>query len=308
MKKIFIIMLSLMLVFPAFVKAQDIQVKRFERNYTSLIARMNQANDNAGEACAVLRCYVRGNEYSIEPNLGIVKKEILDGEIRLWVPQGTKRITVRHKGLKPLIGYEIPIRVESKIDYDVDIEEVKWSVPNVQLNQKEHNVYIGAGYNIMSMSGLSAAIGFNKNRHQIELGAVYGFNKTDDLYFYDSSGNTTAGYQYSAIRADLKYGYEIPLSKEISLIPMGGLAYHTYMGKDIANLNNSDYKNASSLSFLAAVRLTVSLGSNFKLGITPEYDTAIYKDKTCKFVSSYDDNMKSWHSGFNLNLGLMVFF
>ena len=118
---------------------------------------------------------------------------------------------MRYKGLKPLVGYEIPVRIESKTDYDVDIETM--TVVN-----KEHNVYIGVGYNILSMSGLSATVGFNKNHHQIELGAVYGFNKTDDLYFYDSKGNTTAGYQYSAIRADLKYGYETHELCSLSLL------------------------------------------------------------------------------------------
>ena len=308
MKKIFIIMLSLMLVFPAFVKAQDIQVKRFEQNYTSLIARMNQANDNAGEACAVLRCYVRGNEFSIEPNLGIVKKEILDGEIRLWVPQGTKRITVRHKGLKPLVGYEIPIRVESKTDYDVDVEEVKWSVPGAQLNQKEHNVYIGGGYNIISVSGPSLAIGVTKNQHNVELGAVYGLNKTDELYFYNQSGSVIAGYNYSAVRAYLKYGNEIPLSDYFTITPQAGLAYHAYLGKSIINSNSTSYQNANSLSVLVGLKLTVPVSETFKICLIPEYNAAFYKDNNCKIISSNDDTIKNWHTGLNLNVGIMIYF
>lgn len=303
MKKIFgLLLLVIVMAFPLQVEAQDIMVKRFEINHTSLISRMNQVRDNAGEVCAVFRCYVRGSDYSIEPNMGVVKREKLAGEIRLWVPKGTKRITVRHKGLKPLIGYEIPIRVESKTDYDIDIE-------TAIVEPKEHNVFVGAGYNIMSISGPSLTVGANLKHHIIELGAVYGLNKTDDLYFYDTSGNIKAGFNYNAIRAQLKYGYEIPVSDFFSLTPQVGMAYNAYIGSEVANGNNGNiYENANSLSVLGALKITVSITDNFKLCLTPEYDVAVYKDESCKVISNYDTTMKNWHTGFNLNVGLMVYF
>ena len=105
------------------VEAQDIQIRKIERNYRSLISSMHPEYDNNGTACALLRCYVRGDDTAIEPNLGVLKSEILSGEIRLWVPVGTKRITVRMNGKMPLIGYNIPIDIESKVDYDVYIVE-----------------------------------------------------------------------------------------------------------------------------------------------------------------------------------------
>lgn len=281
------------------VKAQDIKVSKFEINYTSLIARMHPQYDNSGAACAVLRCFVRGKGYTIEPNLGVVKDSLVEGEIILWVPQGTKRITVRHTGSSPLVGYEIPLRIETKTDYNVFIDSVK---------PKAHNVYVGAGYNVVSISGPSAAIGFNFGGHNIELGAVYGLNKTDDMYYYNQSGNAIAGYNFNAIRAYLKYGYEIPLSDYLSLTPQAGLAYHAYSGKSVINSNDADYKSASSMSLLAGLRFAVSITDNYKFCLTPEYDVAVYKGDNCKLVSSIDDTMKSWHTGFNLNVGIMVYF
>ena len=73
MKKI---MLALLLMVAAnAVKAQDIEVSKFERNYTSLIASMNPVYDNTGEACAVIRFFVRGDGFIIEPNMGMMKQE-----------------------------------------------------------------------------------------------------------------------------------------------------------------------------------------------------------------------------------------
>lgn len=301
----------MILAFPLGALAQeDIQIRRFEKNYTSLISRMNPVFDNAGDACAVLRCYVRGKDFSIEPNLGVVKKEKLEGEIRLWIPKGTKRITIRHKGLKPLIGYDIPINIESKTDYDVDIDIISNHVGvGVSVNKsREHNVYIGAGYNIVSVSGPSVAIGVTKNQHNVELGAVYGLNKTNDLYFYNQSGSVTAGYNYHAIRAYLKYGYEFSLSDYFTITPQVGLAYHAYSGKSIISSNSSSYQNANSISFLVGLRLTIPVSETFKISLTPEYNAAIYKDNSCKIISTNDDTMKNWHTGLNLNAGIIIYF
>ena len=296
------------------LNAQDILVTRFERNYTSMISRMHPAYDNAGEGCAVLRCYVRGKGYTIEPNLGVLKSEKLEGEIRLWVPQGTKRLTIRHTGSRPLVGYEIPVRIETKTDYDVDIDintnigSNHVSTEAVVAKTKVHNVYVGAGYNIMSISGPSVALGLTVKQHNIELGAVYGLNKTDDLYYYNQSGSITAGYNYNAVRAYLKYGYEIPLSDYISIVPQAGLAYHGYSGKSVVSSTSSNYNNANSMSLLAGLKFIASVSETFKICVSPEYNAAIYKDDNCKVISSNDDTMKNWHTGFNLNVGIMVYF
>lgn len=289
--------------FPMWIKAQEIKVTRFEQSRNSMIARMNPAFTLSGENCAVLRVYVKGNDYSIEPNLLSVKDSTLSGEIRLWVPPGTSRLTVRRSGLKPLLGYQIPMRVEAKTDYDVDIEVVD-SPPS-----SDNHVYIGAGYNIMTLAGPSILVGANLKHHQIELGAVYGLNKSDDLFFYDTNDNLKAGYNYNAIRAGLTYGYEIAVSDFFFITPMAGVSYLAYLGSEASSsTKGTDYKNANSLSAGGGVRLSVAFGKQFRLCITPEYYAAVYKDKNCKLLSSHDDNIKNWNTGFNLNVGLLVYF
>ena len=303
MKRKLIILLAMTLGLPMCMKAQDIKVTRFEQNRSSMVARMNPAFTLSGENCAVLRIYVKGDDYSIEPNLRSVKDTTLAGEIRLWVPPGTSRLTVRRSGLKPLLGYQIPIRVETKTDYDVDIEVVESPAPS------DNHVYIGAGYNIMTLSGPYIAIGANLKHHQIELGATYGLKKSDDLYFYDANDNLKAGYNYNAIRAGLTYGYEVPVSDFFFITPMAGVSYLAYLGSEASSsTKGTDYKNANALSAGGGVRFSLAFGKQFRLSITPEYQSAVYKDKNCKLFTSYDDTMKSWHTGFNLNVGLMVYF
>ena len=306
MKKKTTLLILLLLALADQMMAQDIQITRFERNITSLIGSVRPVYDNTGEACAVIRFFVRDAEFVIEPNLGVMKSETLPGEIRLYVPKGTKRITVRHQGMMPLTGYEIPVQIEPKVTYDAELSITDEAMNRNKAN-KGHNVYVGAGYNIMSISGPAVALGFDISHHNIELGAVFGLNKTDDMYFYDSNSNVTAAYNYKATRIQLRYGYDLKATDFFSIMPQIGGAYNLYSGSEVVK-GKSDYQNANSMSLLAAVRVVASFNDNFKLHITPEYDFGVYKDNSCKILSDYDSTFKSWTEGFNLNIGLIYFF
>lgn len=306
MRKILLLsVLALISITPS--RAQDIQVTKFERNVTSLIASMDPVYDISGEACAVIRFYVREDGFEIEPNLGVLKREDRTGEIRMWVPMGTKRLTIRHAGSMPLTGYEIPVVLEPKVTYDATVELVE-KAQTFSLGSDVH-FFIGAGYNVMSISGPSLAIGLDISHHIIELDGVLGLNKTDDWYFYNNSGNAIAAYNYKAIRLALRYGYDFKASDAFSIIPQIGVAYNSMSGEAVGTIvQNGTYKSASSISALAAVRLAVALGENFRLHVTPEYDLGLSKDNVCKLVSDNDSKSKSWTDGFNLNIGLMVYF
>lgn len=342
-----LLLIAIVFVMPLESLAQmnNIQITKFEMS-NSLIASMNSVFDNNGDACAVIRFWYSGSGYIIEPNLGILKIETLPGETRLWVPKGTTRITVRHKEDRPLRGYNIPIKIESKRDYDAEItltgetskdpenyktdysaeitftddtsddsedsktdDDAKSTISDDTTIESKNHVYIGAGYNIMSLSGLSLIVGTIFHHHQIELGYVNGMNTSDDLYFYDANDNLKAGYNYNAIRVSLTYGYEISVSNFFFITPMAGVSYLTYIGNEISNSkNNKDYQYANSLSATGGVRFSVGLGKHCRLYLTPEYQAAVYKNKNCKLISSYDENMKNWNDGFNLNVGFCVIF
>lgn len=301
MKKLIILLLLQAMVNN--IAAQDIRVVKFERNYTSLIASMNPVYDNTGEACALLRFFVRNSDFTIEPNLGIVRRDQLPGEIRLWVPKGTKRLTVRHEGMLPLNGYEVPIAIESKVTYDVELRLVERKDPS----SKEHGVYVGAGYNITAVSGPSVAFGVSFHQHNVEIGATFGLNATDDLYFYDSQSNVNAAYNYKAVRIQLRYGYDVSLTDFLSIMPQVGGVYSVFNGKEVVK-GGKDYGSANAVALCGAVRLGASLNEHFRLHITPEYDFCVSKDNTCKWIADYDKTFKGWTEGFNLNIGLTYLF
>lgn len=310
MKKIASLM-ALILAFSLQANAQKkIQVTKFERNVTSLIGSMNQVEDNTGEACAVLRVRMPDDIFEIEPNLGIVKKETKTGELLLWIPVGTKRLTVRHYGVMPLTGYEIPVRLEPKATYDAEVEIVEYMKGgNRSYEERDFHVFIGAGYNVMAISGPSATIGLDYKHHVVEVGGVYGLNKTDDLYFYKSDGNLKAAYKYQAFRVSLRYGYEIEIGKSFSVIPQLGAAYNIMSGTALQNSSSNDsYQSTSSLSGLASLRLVGKLSKQIGLYVMPEYDLGLWKEDICKIIGENNKTFKNWTEGFNLNVGVVISF
>lgn len=300
--------LSLLAIACAFATSADaqrkIQVTQFERNVTSLIASMESMQDYSGEACAVVQFFVSDDDFEIEGNLGVLRQERRTGEIRLWMPVGTKRLTIRHQGIIPLTGYVIPIRLESKVTYRATVEIREKSAVGSSVR-----FYGLAGYNVMGVSGPSVGVGINMNHHVVEVGGIYGLNKTDDIYFYNSSGDLAAANNYQAFRIGARYGYELELADWLTLTPQVGAAYNVISGSSAsAKSSGSLYRNAGSVSALAAVRLGVALSDHFWLQVTPEYDFGATKDDVCKLVSDMDDTFKSWTEGFCVNVGLIIRF
>lgn len=317
MKKVSATMLwAFVLAFHYAANAQDIWVNRFETNNTSLIARMNQIHDNTGNACAVLRCYVRGNDYRIEPNLGVVKDSIIDGEIRIWVSEGTRRLTIRHKDLKPLIGYTIPIRLEKLKDYDVDVESIIESHMNGNTNNvnennivkrkvKNHPFYLGAGFNAMSISGPSLNMGINIKHHTLEIEGVLGLNKTGLIN----------NFEYRANRVGFRYGYEVPLFKYLSITPEVGIAY-TMLDDEISLADSSriiglslksSLNGCKLFSVIGGIRLSVPITKRFKLCVTPEYNYGLFPSKDEEQLIKSEKTLESFFTGFNLNASLVIF-
>ena len=120
MRKI-LITLAILLCFNAHLQAQDFRIDNFQENLTDLSAAISGVKDRNQNDAALLRFAVRDNKFEIEANLGVIKQENVTGEIRIYVPEGTKRITIRHPMLGVLRDYALPEAVKSKTTYDAEI-------------------------------------------------------------------------------------------------------------------------------------------------------------------------------------------
>ena len=308
--------LSLLILFLSLkVSAQDIVIRDFHENTKNLTARANPVPDRNGDDCAVIRFFVPQKDFIIIPNLGSLKTVRMSGMIMVYVPQGTKRLTVSKNNLMPLVDYEIPIDIEKKTTYDATLTLTDEGWKHLGEGQKannSHSVYVGLGYNAVSIAGPSVAIGFDYKRHNIELGFTLGTNKSDDLFFYDDNDAQTlrSAYHYKAMRVGLRYGYDFPFSDFLTITPQIGAAYNIINGTKVGSTAQTEnyMENALSVSGIIAARFIAAFNTHFRLQVTPEYNFGLSKNDNCKVLNDADDKIKSWTDGFNLNLGLMIFF
>lgn len=327
MKALTLLLLALALSVEA--TAQDIEITRFELAPTSLLASTNPVTDNNGQACAVVRFFVRSMDFEIDGNLGVLKRDTLIGELRLWMPRGTKRITVRHIGMPPL-NYRLKQALESKCTYEATIETTTatWqpSAPAVtsaevkpatneaspEKQQVASPFYIGAGFKVLPAIGMNVVLGLTLKQHNLEVGATYG-KSTDEFYFYhhsEASNDFAEAYKYSPLQLQARYGYAIPLSRLFSVTPQAGISYTMFTGSGIDGVTNSGdlYKLAHGLSLLGAAKLSVGLGKHLQLHVTPEFHVVVKKDNTCKWVDDGDNAFKNWTQGFGLSAGITISF
>ena len=282
---------------------QDIKITAFARNTISV--NRGDVLDKTKTPCAMIRLSVRDEKVVVDANLGVKKKVITPGEIILYVPQGTKTLTVKCKHKHPLRNYKIPVKIVAKGVYDavIEIDEKADSSKKA----KKVQFYATLGCDVVNVIGPSVAFGTRIKHHNIEISGVLGLNKSDDFYQYQS---LNAFYKYQVKRAQIKYGYGISLTDYSSIIPMVGVSFNHYHGTetDHPGRNRWDLKNAHSFSGIGALRLESFVSKHMKVHITPEYIFNVKQNVDCAVLTWRDKTVLRWNTGFNLNLGLAVVF
>ncbi len=327
--KNFLTVLILWILGQVTLLAQDFRITKFQENLLDLSAARAGIKDRNGDACALIKFSVRDEKFVFEPNLGVVKTEKKVGEIWLYVPSKTKRITVRHPQLGMLRDYVIPVEIEQKVVYEADIEILNKEYLNSMLEsktdtvrivqvrdtviykEKERGLYVivGAGFNAMSIMGPSAYLGFKLKEHSIEAGATIGIGKVQDISIYQFDNSQFWGsYDFKPLRIFARYGYDIGSSSFV-ITPQLGVAITDVNGTvrrrsaTGADLFNKSY----AVSATAGCCFSYRLGKSFRVYASAEYDQAVKKSHGYTILTNYDSKIKSWGSGINLNVGIAIY-
>ena len=172
-------------------------------------------------------------------------------------------------------------------------------------------LYAGLGMNVIPFTGPQLTVGYNMKAFCAELTFTYGFNKTDDVYFYGMGASIQSAFKYQALRAALRLGYALPLSRQVLLTPQAGVAYNYIYGKEIDGVTatNSDFmKSFNTCSAILGAKLTFNFSGHLGLCVTPEYDFAIAKEDNYDIVKASNNKIKGWTEGFGLSVELMYKF
>lgn len=100
--------------------AQQFRVKKFSTLTYDINAFIKPVYDLNGEACAVVRV-VAPSDFVFSTPLGIVKRIDEVGEILIYLPRGSKKITIKHPEWGVLRDYMFPKPLESRLTYEMDL-------------------------------------------------------------------------------------------------------------------------------------------------------------------------------------------
>lgn len=309
------------------IHAQDFRITKFKENMLDLSAARAAVKDNNGDLCALIKFSVRDDKFVYEPNMGVVKTEKKVGETWLYVPQKTKRITIRHPQLGMLRDYNIPVDIEQKVVYEAEIEILNKEYLNSLLEARSDTVRIvqvrdsiiykdkersfhlmaGVGFNVASIMGPSALLGVKMKKHSLEAGTIIGIGKVQDVSIFQSNNSAFWGtYDFKPLRFFVRYGYDVSASTFV-ITPQVGVA--------LTNVNGAVMRRSASgidlfgkshvVSATMGCRFGYNLGKRLCMHVSAEYDVAVKKSKGYTILQDFDSKIKSWGSGINLNAGIV---
>lgn len=120
MKKLFLVFI--MLIIGLLAQAQSISVKSFRALPMDMTASSLEGKriDQNGQVAALIKVMTTQTGFVFEGGtLGIVDSQQRIGEIWVWVPRASRKITILHQQLGGLRDYRYPIEIEAERTYEM---------------------------------------------------------------------------------------------------------------------------------------------------------------------------------------------
>ena len=121
-KKNFILFFLLLFSFCAVAQDNNIQVKSFKLLPNDKTTKSNEGKriDQNGSVAALIKIVTTEKGFAFDGGaLGIVGSEQKEGEVWLWVPYGSRKLTILHQRLGVLRDYRYPIEIEADHTYEM---------------------------------------------------------------------------------------------------------------------------------------------------------------------------------------------
>lgn len=129
-----IIIVGLWLTAGGCMLAQDFSVGSFRLLPNDVSAFVNSVRDLNDEACALVKVEAP-SDFAFSTPLGIVKRKDEVGEIWLYLPKGTKMLTLKHPEWGVMRDYKLGMALESRMTY-----ELKLNLPKAAVEEKHDTI------------------------------------------------------------------------------------------------------------------------------------------------------------------------
>lgn len=128
--RVLLTVLILYLLMPSPTSAQEFSVASFRVLPNDVSAFIDNVRDLNDEACALIKVEAP-SDFAFSTPLGIVKRKDEVGEIWLYLPKGTKMLTLKHPEWGVLRDYHLGKPLESRMTYELKLNLPKPIVAEV---------------------------------------------------------------------------------------------------------------------------------------------------------------------------------
>lgn len=207
-------------------------------------------------------------------------------------------------------SYEVAASKKGYKDYKKTMT-LSSSEPNVKIVMSKiynykNEVYAEGNVRVGSFTAFGATIGgYFKNINAEVSYYFFGMGDSDNIYWSrDNSYPVSCTYSPS-MGMSVKLGYGIPISTRFRLTPQVGANFTKLKENEDAH---SFADGANVVSGLVSLRFSAAISKCFAVSLSPEVAFAMSKSDGYTELSAVSSTIKKWGEGFNVKLGLTVFF
>ena len=171
--------------------------------------------------------------------------------------------------------------------------------------QSKSNFYIHAGLQAGSFMAMEGTLGCYLGNVNIEASYLLGMSKSEDIYWNNTgTSEEPVLFTYKPTGYSFKLGYGIVCGTRLRITPQVGATIVTFKGD--TDSNETSEGNVSSAT--VGARLDYAVASCFGLYAAPELSFAVQKSDVYDQLSEVSSKIKGWGNGFNIRVGLCLFF
>lgn len=193
---------------------------------------------------------------------------------------------------------------------------------NMQLNSSNPNLhvslskifnyknefYIEANGRIGTFLAFGGTIGCYLSKFNIEASYLYGTGESEPIYWNSKEFEPIACTYTPAMNMNGKIGFGIAAGTRFRITPQIGINLLKLKEKIANNSSGTPADGANIVNGVASMRFSFAVVNHLELVITPEYYFAMTKSKGFSTLSELSSKIKGWGEGFNLKIGLAIFF
>lgn len=208
----------------------------------------------------------------------------------------TREVDIR-EGETAEIDVELS-KTENVVDEPInEISQQKGTTSDNRKYQKKNQFYLQAMYQAGGYSSVGGAIGFFAGNVNFEADYFYGLD-TETIYWNYYSRYPDED-KLSSMYIGGKIGYGFVTGKRIRITPQIGGGLLRIMG---------DHSDSYSVNGTLGIRCDLAIANHISIVAVPEYSLSLKESDTFKNIADVSSMVKGWANGFNIRLGMSIYF